>query len=325
MKHLFIAHSHSLFLSVLGVIDFLKLKEDEVIVIYTRNYSNSLIKIPYQSIDLSLIHEDCKTIVRNRTQRNITIKELDIIIDQLVSDKYVAYVPHLVFPMFQILITNTKCSSFHYVQETPIVFKSAFSEEKSIEYYLHRFYNNTILHDKRIWKSIKWTIPAFLKNAALTETFAISEEIFQYLPRKNNLIEWPKLHCDYELNIEYPCFIFESIIEMTAIEPEIYFDAIDKLIKDNAIEFNYVKFHPNQSIDNREKINKLFLKNNVQMIELPMDIPFEIFLSKFKSLKVCGFDSSLLVLAKQLNHVVVSGRENLLTSFIYRRWYSQHY
>lgn len=323
MKHIFIAHSHSLFLSVLGVIDFLKLKEDEVIIIYTRKYSNSLIKIPYQTIDLSLMHEDCKTIVRNREQRNKTIKEFDTLLDQLVSDNYIAYVPHLTFPMFQILVTNSKCSGFHYVQEGAIAFKSAFFEEKSIQYFIQQIYNTTVLHKKRIWKSTKWTIPTFLKNARLTETFAISSEIFKYLPRKNNLITWPELPCDYELNVAYPCFIFESIIEMKAIEPEIYFAAIDQLIRENASEFNYVKFHPNQSIDNREVISNLFRKNNVNMIELPMDIPFEIFLSKFKSLKVCGFDSSLLFLAEQLNHIVITGRENLLVSSMYRKWHSQ--
>ena len=43
MKHIFLIHSHTLFLTAMGVLDFLKIDKEAVVFLYSWHYSNSLI------------------------------------------------------------------------------------------------------------------------------------------------------------------------------------------------------------------------------------------------------------------------------------------
>jgi len=84
---------------------------------------------------------------------------------------------------------------------------------------------------------------------------------------------------------------------------------------------NYFKFHPFQSAENREYITSLFTKRGLQFKELPMEFPFEVYLSSYKHMTVLGFKSSLLVFAKQLGHNTVSLENELLAnSARYSHW-----
>ena len=52
MKHVFLIHSHTVFLTAIGVIRRLSLKVDDIIFVYFRNYNNSIIPISYLIIRL---------------------------------------------------------------------------------------------------------------------------------------------------------------------------------------------------------------------------------------------------------------------------------
>ncbi len=55
MKKVFLINSHTTYFSALAVINQLHLQNDDVRMIYVRNYNNALVKNDVSSIDLSII------------------------------------------------------------------------------------------------------------------------------------------------------------------------------------------------------------------------------------------------------------------------------
>jgi hypothetical protein len=127
-----------------------------------------------------------------------------------------------------------------------------------------------------------------------------------------NIIKWPNLEINGKINLEYPFFIFDSSIEQEFVEKKVYMEATKKLIQEKGESFNYIKFHPAQQYENMCLIKSFFTGANKVSIELPADIPFEAYLSTYENMKVYGFNSSLLIFAKQLYHNIFSFESELL-------------
>ena len=53
MKHLFVIHSHTSFLTAMGTIEYLNLKEEDVGIAWSRNYHNILYNSNYKSEDIN--------------------------------------------------------------------------------------------------------------------------------------------------------------------------------------------------------------------------------------------------------------------------------
>lgn len=326
MKHLFWINSHSTFLTAIGTINYLGLKDDEVVMVLVRNYRNSISKDNYVKLDMSWAYNI--SLIYNLFSYNSIIHRIDNEIAKLVgNDNYILYAPS---PggvrILQILFTNSLCVGMNYLQEGALVFGKLFERRKQpLVYQVYDIFL-ALFYKHRLWSShFSWTVPDFLINSKTTpETFAISKDIFSKSGLKCNIIKWPKYDIsgtEYEINEDYPCFVFESSVEMKMVERDIYMELVKQLVLENAGSMSYVKFHPYQSGENKQIILGLFKKMNKPYIELSMGFPFEIYLSSYSHLKVCGFNSSLLVYARQLGHQTISKEKELLQrSSKYRRW-----
>ena len=327
MKHLFIIHSHTTFLTVCGILNQLSLSTEDVAIVYIRNYRNKIIQLPYKSLDLSwaLMYPSVKKMYLFKNY----IKKIDGLISNLVSgDRYVMYAS---FPgntrLFQVICSNNNCVGFNYIQEGALVFKKMFDNNRLPLIYLLFDYFIRAFTFNRMWCShCKWTVPYFKlkKLKKLPECYALDNELFKYSGYKTNIIKWPSMDIDktnYKIIPKRPCFIFESSVEMEVVELDVYMECVEKLIEKKGEHSNYVKFHPFQSENNKKYILNLFASRGLEVEELSMEVPFEFYLSSYKGLKVYGFKSSLVVFAEQLGHVTYSMEDELLSkSAIYREF-----
>lgn len=326
MKHLFFINSHTTYLTSLGTISLLKLAPEDICMIYVRNYKNSFIKNQYKVLDLSWAYY--LTFKDYLFPPFKLIRKIDGLVSELVEGcPYVFYAPNPGgLRLLQILSTNSSCKKINYVQEGALVFDQLLIEKQLPLKYRIWDAVLSVCFNHRIWAShYSWRMPSFLmKRMSTPECFCISEDIFNKLGYQIQIVKWPKADIEktkYHINPDYPCFVLESSVEMGVVEKDVYFAGIKKMIKEKAEEHNYVKFHPNQSPDNINEILAIFSDNNCQVERLHDDFPFELYLSSYKHLKVYGFNSSLLVFAKQVGDTTYSLENFLLENSVrYREW-----
>lgn len=322
MKHLFHINNHSQFLSSLGVIDLLKIPQDDIVFLYSRYYSISLIEVPFLSFDVSELHNSCLDVIKNRSNRRKTIDLFDDLINCIVkNESFMAYVPHISFPSFQIMATHNKCVGLALLQEGAVPLRKAFENSFSFEEFCLKIYNYVFLHNRRIWKTRKWCIPNFIANRYQIEAFEFNGYFIGLKHVSRRTICWPKLPLNLSIDHTFVFFVFDAYIEMKLVEKEVYMAVLNTLIEKYGRTNNYIKFHPTQSVDNRNYIISLFSNRNMNVEILPMEIPFEIILANYNELDVVGLGTSLLMLANSLGHHVVSYNEMLKShSHKYKKW-----
>ena len=328
MKNLFIINSHTTCLSALGTIKHLNLNANSVVFVFVRNYRNSVINIPYHILDFSVEYDDCMRKPYELKKYKKMIGCIDGKVNHLCKgDEFLMYAP---LPgghrLFQIIFSNKKCIGMNYLQEGALAFdRLLVSSSLPFRYRLYDLLMKA-LYDHRIWASYySWRMPDFLVNKKKKpECYAISCDIFSRLPYVNNIIKWPVFNItnsEFRIEPQYPCFIFESSIEMNVIEREIYMKYSRQLIEEKAESLNYIKFHPAQSEENKNEIRSYFKAQGLGYKELSMEVPFEMYISTYTNMKVCGFNSSLLIFAKQLGHRTYSLESELLKgSEKYNQW-----
>lgn len=299
MKHVFVIHSHTVFLSACGAIEILHLKENEVIFLYARNYQISCVNIPYVIYNVddlyyyqkSKIFYTVNPFCRMKHQRMV-----DEFIENNINEDYFLYIPHTGFPFFQILLTNSKCKGLNLLQEAAV---SYFKKKYKLKTLLK---NLLSVGDRRYWHQSNWFIPnRFYREKECVRTFAFTERYFSPLVKALAFqVKMPKFSIDINIDSQKPIFVFEAAIELNFIEREIFMQGCALMIDECKAEINYVKFHPNQKEENKKDILSFF--GNSKVNELPMDIPFEIILSTYSDLNVYGFTTSLIYYAEQMGH-----------------------
>lgn len=310
MKHVFLIHSHTVFLTAIGVISRLHLDADNIIFVYFRNYNNSIVPVSYPIIRLDEEYDIANHLSAFKyCQWKELIKRIDSVINTKIKDEYILYTSHAGSHFFQTFITHPNCSQFNYIQEGALAFDNLLSDRISFKSLVYDLFNIIIfpLNHKRIWCSYKWTLNKDVAIAKKTPVcFAISEKIFEKLLYTTIIVEWPKVDPEYLIDNRFPIFVFESAVEQGLVEKDKYLLCIRQLIETKAAQKNYLKFHPYQSTTNRKDIVDLFREYNLGVEILPDSIPFELFLTFYSNLKVVGFRSSLLVYAQQLGHKTFS-------------------
>lgn len=317
MKHLFIINSHTTYLTSIGVVNYKSLNEREVCFVYIRYYSNGVFNVPYKTIDLSAYYN---ILSKNKfvSIANV-IKAIDDNIFSLVEgNEYIMYAPH---PggtkFFQVILSNKLCVGFNYVQEGALVFEKIFSKSRlPVQYDIYDKLIK-ILFKHRVWATYNdWSLPPFLDNLQYKpECFTISKGFFKHLDCPEHIVKWPKYEIEgsaFEITPSFPCFIFESSVEMGVVEKDIYFKYVKELISEKSSDVNYVKFHPSQSKENQKEILDLFSKYHKEVKELRKDFPFELYLSSYSNMNIIGFNSSLIVFAKEMGHNTFSLEQKLL-------------
>ena len=320
---MFVIHSHTSFLTAMGTIDFLNLKEDEVGIAWSRNYHNILYDRNYKSEDINWTAE--YPFIKKMFHHRADFRRIDAQIENLTGgDEYILYAPHPTASQFELLLTNKKCVGFNYIQEGALVLKGLFTKRKrSLSYKIKDRILRLIYNNRLFGARLTWDVPPFKKLNKEPECFAISDDIFDGSNYKQNIIKWPAYQIpeEFTINPENPCFITESFIEKDVVDKDVYLGLYKDLINAKGKDFNYIKFHPAQWEETKKEIIELFENEGKKVKVLPDNFPFEVYLSSYKNMTVCGFRSSLVVFAGQLGHESYSLENKLrLLSAKYDRW-----
>ena len=307
MKHVFVIHSHTTFLIALSAIEKERIKVNNVLLLYCRNYSNKTVDIPYNTIEANVLYSYLYKFVidyRFSPFRQIKYNKLvDEFVRDIVRDSYELYIPHTNYPFFQVLATNPLCRGVNLIQEGA----STFLEDKFS--WKIRLSNVLTFFNKRVWFQESWLIPSFLVNK-MHNTYAIRDSFFSKIKCKDHVIvSFPSIKVNINIDTNKPIYIMEASAEHEAIKTEVFLEGCKYMIDKTHEDLNYIKFHPDQSKENRAKILSFFEKTKI--VVLPMDIPFEMIMSSYKNLKIYGFTSSLLYFAQDLGHEVHSYKDYL--------------
>lgn len=315
MKAIFYIHSHTCFLTTLGVIEYEALVPSDVIFIYTRNYKNDLINIPYVVFDYSDYFKKIVESGFNFLKINQIVIEIDKKIEEDIGDSYLVYLPHVGVPLMQIIASHQLCKGIAFIEEgvgsyAPNLLKPS----TSIREIVKSFYSLIIPSSGRFWFTysiFKLQYKTKTRFSAL-KSYAISKDAFLNLDGVITVkVDWPKTKVDVQFNQDYPIFIFDAAIEQNFATRDSYLLISRQMISQNSKSKSYVKFHPAQSKENIKIIRSYFSEFSVDCIELPQNIPFECILTSFKNLSIVGFGSSLIFYAKLLNNHIVSYDQNL--------------
>lgn len=329
MKHLFFIHSHTLFLTSIGVKQYLNISDDDTIFIYARNYNNSLFNLNFKTVDISILYSSLqvdrhKRMWKDKKYREEKIKEIDELINNITNnDVFEIYVPHLSFCLFKIASTHPNCTYTSYVQEGGVPFSTAFSSKFDFIHTVYFYLYNMFAASPRMKKNGRWYDKTLLKRQSGIKTYSISDSFFQHMPtykRTNCIVKWPS--CDLQLNFnqESPIFVFDGFVFNHHIEKEYYLDKCKRIVEEEAGPTNYIKFHPVQPEEERNVILSYFRNIGCEVSILKNDIPMEIVISSTEKMKYVGFGSSLLFFARDYGHDVVCRDEWLAQSPLYKEY-----
>lgn len=300
MKHIFIVHSNTAYLTALGVINLRQISHKDIIIVTGRNQKCYLLDEDISLFDLSHIY-DFKLKQNSRTCIISQLHQLRDFIDKNVNDTFVTYTPHLNYYFFQTFATHPNCKSIKFIQEGIVDFCKPENVKEKVSLRL-LYINKYILIGTWAWCSDRWNTYRKLKGIRVDETFALSDHLFKYMSCVHSIIKWPHMNIEEKFPDNATFFVFESAVEQNTIELDIYIHACYKLINRHASKTNFVKYHPYQSNIVKERIIDIFNKCNLTVSILSGDVPFELLLCSKNKLKVCGFTTSLIFYASLLGH-----------------------
>lgn len=130
MKHVFLIHSHTLFLTAMGVLDFLKIDKEAVVFLYSRHYSNSLIEPGCKTVDVTDLADRQEQLLDNRKRKGL-LDEIDKLIDHVAGSSFVLYAPHFAMVFAQALYTHKKCVKAAYIQEGGMIYRKSITTHLS--------------------------------------------------------------------------------------------------------------------------------------------------------------------------------------------------
>ena len=309
MKHVFIINSHTTFLTALGTVNHLKLKDKDVILVYTRNYRNEVTHIPFKTIEGTEITDECKTISEDYEGY---IRKVDFFIDQNIEGKYDLYVPHFQHYCFQLFYTHKRCRRASYIQEGGPAVNKMFENDIPIIERIKSFIRHAILGRRTF--ECKWYKRGTLYKQRFLDSYAINDVYFHCLPSHNHIVRWPEQKLTIKINADYPIFIFDGHVSNGFVELVVYMQICKDIISLHAAKKNYLKFHPAQSKEERDSILGFFSENGCATEVMSDDIPVEYIIIQFKNLTFVGFTSSLLYYAHDYGHKVFCCEKLLIES-----------
>jgi len=308
MKHVFLVHTHITYIVAQSIIEALSLKKENIFFICTRNY-----KIDFDDqINLNAEFE----LLNNTNYSNFflkwhLIKKIDRKLNSAGIDLYHIYLPHIAHPLFQILGSNKKCCKINIMEEG----------SNCLSY---RLYNPPVNLKKRLItlmlnKSGLWGKNRYFRVSSNSELKYFDKKILPIFygisPRSfENVIGYEKrivsIYQENEvISKQIPdnvnVLLLESIIEQDNLSSALFFDSIEFIAKKINNEEVYLKFHPYQNANNRERVIGILEKySNVNLIA--DDVVMEKVFLYAKNLKVYGFTTSLLFYAKSFGHTAFS-------------------
>ena len=332
MKHIFFAHSHTLVLCSLGTIKYLNLDHKDCVFLCTRNYIMPRGLTDIRLIDANLAYDKFEkykygSLLENRK----ALKEYDKYVDEWTDgEEFMYYPPHLWGCIFFMMSTHKRCKRVSFVQEGAYTVEGYFYTNRKIISII-RGWLSSIRHfgNMRVYPCNGWYVDGCLRFQKEINVYATNDTFFRYMPQKvthTHIIKWPEYIGDLLIiDSSTPIFVFDGYVTNGIVDKDVYLSCCLRIIKENYKEHNYIKFHPAQSISEREFIINTFNEIGVGYTIFPEDIPFEFYISSGMKLSIVGFGSSLLYFAKDAGHNVIARSTWLLDSEKFRRQVDRGY
>lgn len=322
MKHVFIVNSHTTFLSAIGAIEIEKLTSMDVILVGIRKYKNSIVKHPFKMIDLSELSEECfQDFLHSYLARKKVIRKIDDFIEGYIKDKFVLYSPHFALPMAQVMYSHELCERGAYIQEGAFTYKGLFLTNPSLIQKIRYFYAFYLYkRTTRIRGGRQWYIEGHLMKQKEIKSYALSDSFFKFLPSNNIIVKWPQVDINIVFEADSRIFVFDGFIKNGFMEKNIYMNICERLIKMYNKKYNYIKFHPGQTEDEKDALISFFRDNKLHYEVMSNDIPMELIISSMKNLNFAGFSSSVLYYALDYGHHVIQREDWQLESPMYSNY-----
>ena len=323
MKHVFFINSHTTFLTAMGVVEYQKLKKEEILLVLVRNYRNEMIK-KYHFVDWSDLNLFSETIFANKYSVSIVrriIKDVDAKINSIFGNCYHLYAPHLAHPLWQIAYTSLFCKRFSYIQEGMIPFTTAFVTSPKPFGMIKNWYMK-IISLNRVWIYRPWFLKTEIRDFSKVDAYAINNKFFKHLPLPVHIVNWPEPNIKVKsvFEKEHTIFVFDAYVKNGVMKSDDYLCMCKKMIDLNSSLYNYLKFHPGQSANEIKAIIDYFNVNKLRYEILDNNVPLEYIITKNKGLHLAGYGSSLLFLAYDYGHNVTCHDEELIQFPLYRKY-----
>jgi len=320
MKYVFIAHSHTLCLCCIGTIQYLKLNLEDCIILTFRNFECDYIPNECVVVDCNVFYENCKSAyfeISHRKRKEL-IREIDFQIDIFIREEYQLFLPHMCDSYAMLLATNKKCKKVSFVQEAAFTVAKRFETNLSVFTKIKYLFKSLVVYHTPRFYGRNWYVDGQLPNKNI-DTYGLYSEYFNHIDSSFHKIEWPSVELDFSINDKCVYFIMDGYVRNRMAESDIYL----KHCKDMILQFhgnkNAVKFHPNQSPEECNKILSFFSFCNAEVQVLDSMVPFEFLIAGSKRLRIIGMTSSLLFLAKKQGHYVTSCDNWMMESPLFRQ------
>lgn len=323
MKNLFYIHSHITYYVTKAIIKKFNYTNDNVVLVISRNYKNKEIN-NFISIDISKIHDDLDAFgLSNFHKKHFQIDEIDTLLNNQFSagQKFRAYLPHIFHPAMQIIATHNQCEELHIIEEGVNAY-STYLMHKKDKSLIKQMVKSTInaiplIGKKRIFFVKNFDLTKFAKNTP-SIFYSITSKGFKGLPYKIERIKMlPIDNLVYDISGS-SVLVLEGAVEQGNMKLSTMLNGIETIIKDIEVGEVYIKFHPAQSNENRNKIENLIKSYNIKTKVIPNDIAFEQIILTNTDLKVYGFTTSLLFYANEYGCETYSYEEHLENDTLFK-------
>lgn len=317
MKHIFVIHSNLSYLASLGVICKENIPMNDVIII-GNDYQNNWGPIEIHSIKFKRL----KDFFKHPIKTIAPVYSIDKFIKKICkNENYIAYVD-AVTPLQQIIITNSKCINYHYVEEGLSVYRERIYFQSLVDNFPSKrpYRNNTL---KYILSDIFLVIKGFsfkmqalpyIYNACFNcidkKCYGFNKDSF-YQTKNLELISlkqisesflWPK---KYNLDNSH-IWLGSPITNFHNIPLNSYIYGIEQtclnyLLQNNIDKIN-IKFHPKETEESKQHTINLFINKNIEVEILSDDLFIEIELLSTNNATLWSVDTSIFLYASEMGH-----------------------
>lgn len=280
MKHVFIIHSNITYLVALSVIRLKKLNDYEVLFAITRNYTIPSSN-PYRKFALN----DGFNFSSNLIVNYLKLKKWQNALNRNIDETFHAYLPHTNNSRFAMIVDNSKCSGYSYLEE-------------GLGYYMHEnvkvIKRSKFENLKNLLKYSSWRLVNLLENHKhfcftdnkYSESFVLNLDAIPTAPNKilinigfeSQKKEQSHLDC---------IIIFDALALFNILKREQLIDLLNEYIiphiKKSSYKNTAFKLHPEHyaSVKGNEEailLREILKSNFTNILELEKDYVLEEYL-----------------------------------------------
>lgn len=278
---------------------------DKVVMIVTRNYKPDLnVFSPGKVVDMS---QEFDYLMHNKYSASKTkaaFKEITDFITNDIGAPYASYLPHIGVFLMQMIASHPLCAEVNFIEEGSASYSRRLQSDKgTLRNGIKALISRCLYPSKKFWLTDQ-LFKDLSGRLNIKNTWGISDRTFEFLTYRKQVVHWEKFGIVPDIDEQYPIYIFDALIEMKFVDPQLYLDVIKQMLQETAREFNYIKFHPYQTAENRILIKALFDERYAKYIELGQDVITENLMLGKTGLTFIGFSSSVLLYANICGHNV---------------------